>query len=235
MATYTEDVEEFYHLLNQLSLKLGGAKYLSQCNGRMPFPTRGVYFFFERDEKRTDNQTLRVVRIGTHAVRSGSKATLWNRLRTHRGTQAGNGNHRGSIFRRHVGLAMIKRDNISNFPDWGKGASASKIIKQGELEHEKRVSTYIGEMPFLWVKVDDEPSKDSHRAVIERNAIALLAGEDGQSPIDKPSENWLGLHSDREKIRLSGLWNLNHVGQVDKPIPYDPDFLQLFKEYIEAM
>jgi hypothetical protein len=85
------------------------------------------------------------------------------------------------------------------------------------------------------LKVDDEPSKDSHRAFIERNAIALLAGANGQSPVDAPNSTWLGQYSDHDKIRLSGLWNLNHIGSAEKSILYDPAFLSVMSQYLDRM
>jgi hypothetical protein len=55
-----------------------------------------------------------VVRVGTHALTAASSATLWDRLRQHRGhlggRDPGSGNHRASVFRRHVGAALIGRD-----------------------------------------------------------------------------------------------------------------------------
>ena len=42
----------------------------------------------------------RVVRIGTHGLKNGSRSTLWGRLSQHRGSsRSGLGNHRGSSFR----------------------------------------------------------------------------------------------------------------------------------------
>ena len=38
--------------------------------------------------------------------------------------------------------------------------------------------------------------------------------------LDPPSPGWLGLHSSRERVRLSGLWNQRHVHE-----DYDPVFL----------
>ena len=69
---------------------------LSQCTGRMSWPRRGVYFFMEHAEDRTDTgQGLRVVRVGTHASNAGSKTKLWNRLAAHRGSAStGGGNQR---------------------------------------------------------------------------------------------------------------------------------------------
>lgn len=228
-------LEEFYRLLNELSNKVGGTRRLAECRGKMNWPSRGSYFFFEAGEYRSDGETMRVVRVGTHAVSSGSKTTLWNRLYSHRGMASGGGNHRGSIFRLHVGRAMINRDGDERFPHWGKGANAKKPIKQAEDIHERRVSEHIGNMPFLWLKVDDEPSKASDRAFIERNAIILLAGADGQSPLDIPSPGWLGRHSDREKIQQSGLWNLAYIGSSDKLLTYDPAFLRVFRQHLDEM
>ena len=71
----------------------------------MDWPKRGVYFFFKPGETRRDG-TPRVVRVGTHALKTGSGTSLWDRLSKHRGNLAGRspgaGNHRGSIFRLHV-------------------------------------------------------------------------------------------------------------------------------------
>lgn len=235
MADRQQHIEALYELLDEVSHKLGGAKRLADCHGNMNLPIRGIYFFFESGELRANPQTQRIVRVGTHAVSLGSKTTLWNRLYAHRGSKSGGGNHRGSIFRLHVGRAMLNRDGDTGFPYWGQKSSASKAIKQSEAALERRVSEYIGNMHFLWLNVDDEPSKDSHRGLIERNAIALLAGADGQSSVDAASSSWLGQYSDREKIRLSGLWNLDYIGSPDKPILYDPAFLGVMRQYLDRM
>lgn len=235
MEERQQHIEELYGLLDKLSQKVKGAKRLADCHGKMNLPKRGVYFFFEQREYRANQQALRIVRVGTHAVSLGSKTTLWNRLYAHRGSKSGGGNHRGSIFRLHVGKAMLNRDRDTSFPYWGQKSSASKAIKQSEAALERRVSEYIGNMDLLWLNVDDEPSKDSHRGFIERNAIALLAGANGQSPVDAASPGWLGQYSDREKIRLSGLWNVDYIGSSDKPIPYDPAFLDVMHRYLDRM
>nr|WP_244995537.1 hypothetical protein [Halomicroarcula pellucida] len=84
---------------------------------------------------------------------------------------------------------------------------------------ERRVSDYLRELPFLWLNVDDEPSADSQRAYIERNTIALLSNYQ-RDAVDARSDDWLGQYSRSEKIRESGLWNVNHVDEA-----YDPAFL----------
>jgi hypothetical protein len=223
------DLRRFYAILTALEQKLGGKRLLAACDGRMSWPQRGVYFFFEPGEMRTHSgEDLRVVRVGTHALTSSSRTTLWNRLSQHQGTlKGGGGNHRGSIFRLHVGTALIKRDTWPQAiaATWGKGSNAGSAVRQAEQPLERAVSQHIRHMPFLWLTVEDAPGSDSLRGTIERNAIALLSNYNStDNPLDPPSPNWLGRWADRETIRRSGLWNVNHVSES-----YDPAFLDLLE------
>ncbi len=75
------DTERFYALLDALRGRLGGYRRLADCDGRMDWPERGVYFFFEEGERRAGpSQGRRVARVGTHALKHGSRTSLWNRL-----------------------------------------------------------------------------------------------------------------------------------------------------------
>ena len=223
-------MDRFYALLARVTASNAGAcrKLVEQTQASVRHE-RGIYFFFEEGEMRmTSPFENRVVRIGTHAVSEGSKATLWNRLRTHRGGGNGLGNHRGSIFRLHVGESLIRRGELESiFTTWGKGQSASAEVRSGEEEIELAVSQHIGEMSVSWVEVADAASADSDRAFLERNFIALLAGHTG--PLDLPSANWLGRWSGREAVSHSGLWNVNHVYES-----FDPIALDVFEHYVEV-
>lgn len=217
-------LEEFYSLLDTLEQRVGGTQRLGDCTGYMDWPDRGVYFFFSADEQRTASDQRRVTRIGTHAVSTGSNTTLWDRLRTHRGatsgTYQGGGNHRGSVFRKRIGEALIEREGLHDqYPHWGEGSSAGRERRLAELELERRVSEYIRDLPFLWIDVPDRPGPESTRAVIERNAIALVSNYETE-PIDPRADTWLGTDSQHEAIRQSGLWNVDHVDD-----PYDPPVL----------
>jgi hypothetical protein len=223
-----EDLDRFYWIIDTLRGKCRGFRCLKDCTRRSGWPGRGVYFFFEDHEFREDGSTLRVVRVGTHAVSVNSRTTLWSRLHSHKGASSGGGNHRGSIFRKRVGEALVQVRSYS--PEigasWGIGNSAPRSTRLAELPLELDVSTVIGVMPFLWLEVNDTPSAASDRAYLERNCIGLLSNFENE-PIDKPSEGWLGLHSPQETIRKSGLWNTNHVDDG-----YTPAFLDILEKYL---
>ena len=105
-----QELERFYDLADELARRTGGPYLLGACTGREGWPQRGVYLVFEPGEYRADGHTPRVVRVGTHALKRGSQRRLWQRLRQHRGNNDGGGNHRGSVFRKHVGAALLARD-----------------------------------------------------------------------------------------------------------------------------
>lgn len=241
MTDRLHDLQRFYRLLEVLEKRLDGKRRLADCHGRMEWPGRGVYFFFEPGELRAESGAgPRVVRVGTHALTAKSRTSLWKRLAQHRGIgKTGGGNHRGSIFRLIVGAAIKRRDGSSEPASWGVGAdpgSAARVLECdrstiGETESalEQAVSEHIGRMTFIWLEVDDPPGPNSLRALIERNAIALLSNYD-RAPLDPPSASWLGAHSDRERVRRSGLWNNRHVEER-----HDSSFLGTLEDLIERL
>jgi hypothetical protein len=80
------DLQKLYGLLGSLAERVGGARTLATCSGRLEWPRRGVYFFMEDGEVRSDSGTgPRIVRVGTHALTEGSGTKLWTRLSQHRG------------------------------------------------------------------------------------------------------------------------------------------------------
>ena len=224
------DLRDFYSLVAVLSAHVGSPRKLSQCSGRMAWPKRGVYYFMEDGETRSDSGSgPRIVRVGTHALTGTSSTKLWTRLRQHRGQgESGGGNHRGSIFRLIVGTALIAQHG-HHFPAWGQGNNAPADVRVGEVGLEQEVSQVIGAMPFLWLAIDDEPSPKSLRGYIERNSIALLSNFE-RVPLDPPSAGWLGHACNRERVRKSGLWNQNHVDET-----YDPAFLGCLEKLISKM
>ena len=229
MSTARADhLAQFYRLLSRLEQNLGGARKLSNCSGRMNWPKRGVYFLQETGENRSDTgDGPRIVRVGTH---TSSRSRLWSRLYTHKGTESsGGGNHRSSIFREIVGTALMKRDR-HHCPSWGQRTCRASEVREREQPVEKAVSAVIGDMPLLWLAVDDEVGPDrKRRCYIERNAIALLSNF-SKKPLDPPSQGWLGYLCNRELVRKSGLWNQEHADQS-----YEPNFLDKLEDLIDRM
>jgi hypothetical protein len=223
---------EFYTLMRQLYVGQSAGRLVGESTGKLDWPKRGVYFLLEPGErlmtKRFRPLGDRIVRVGTHGVSVGSKATLWNRLSTHRGATAGSGNHRSSIFRLHIGAALMRRSpELWYAPQWGVGQSAGRSIQETEVVLERAVSEVLGQMRLLWLNVPDDPSPSSDRAYIERNAIGLLSRyaviHGGQN------STWLGRFSKQINISLSGLWNLDHL--FYRP---DPAFCDVLAKYVDV-
>lgn len=213
-------VKRSYALFDQVASSMGLFPLREILSADIP--KQGVYFFFDDNEPTIFSSVVpRLVRIGTHGVSAGSVATLRNRLRTHLGTRAGVGNHRASVFRLHVGRAIIERDQLEeDFPDWGKGQSAPREIVDREIELEKKVSEYIGNLRVLFIPVLDAAGTGSMRATIERQFIAMFS--ESFTVIEPSSHAWLGRFSDKPSIKKSGLWNVRDVGSE-----YDFKFIPL--------
>jgi hypothetical protein len=167
-----------------------------------------------------------VVRVGTHALRTEnpSVATLWDRLAQHRGRQLGDigGPRRArSVFRRHVGTAIIRRHKLGDqvLDNWYHYRSQPL-----EEQIDRAVSEYIGAMPFLWLDVPDRKARHD----IEAGAIGLLSMRTGDA--DPPSADWFGLHAYKKEIRNSGLWNVQNTSK-----PYGPGFLDLMEERLRSL
>jgi len=225
MSTRASDLLRFYRLLSDLEALNGGMRRMAQADPAAPWPQRGVVWFFEQTETRTDSGGgLRVVRVATHALKPELQSTLWDRL-----WHDASGTHRGSVFRTVLGTAL--RDLMGNAEpqSWGRGTSPPAGSTKQEASLEAAVSLYIGQMPFLYLAVDDAPGPHSQRAFIEKNSIALLSNY-ARTPIDPASAAWLGRRCNKEKVAQSGLWNLQHVDEA-----YDPSFMDSMKRMMTDM
>lgn len=238
--TRLEDVKRFYEILGKLERRVGERRILAECSRSSGWPTRGVYFFMENGEDRSESgDGLRIVRVGTHSVKTGgSKTSLWNRLSQHKGSTSGLGNHRGSVFRLLVGRALINKESIKCETWESKTTPSPRGVEQGV---EIRVSETIGRMPFLWLEVDDAYDIEAGaklRSYIESNTITLLSNFcTNKLKNDAPSAGWLGYHCTdtkgnlNKRVRESGLWNQDHVDS-DR---YCPEFLDRLEELAEQM
>jgi hypothetical protein len=149
-------------------------------------PENGIYFSYENGEP-----DGRIVRVGTHRV----DGRFRTRVRLHYG-----GNKNASVFRLHVGGALLLRDQ----PDDPRLSGWLTHMGPTFKDVESRVSQVLREtFTYRAVRVDSS----LERLTLERGLIALLA----QRPIAAPSPTWLGHHAAAEPIRRSGLWNTQHV------------------------
>lgn len=225
MSNRASDLVRFYRILAELEVLNGGMRRMAQADPEDAWPQRGVVWFFERTEPRSDTgEGLRVVRVATHALKAELQSTLWDRL-----AHDASGLHRGSVFRTLLGTAL--RDTMGNSEpqSWGRGAQPPPESARQEAALEAAVSLYAGQMPFLFLAVGDPPGPRSLRGFIEKNSVALLSNY-ARAPVDPASVTWIGRRSHREKVAQSGLWNIQHVDEA-----YDPSFLDAMKRMMEEM
>jgi hypothetical protein len=165
-------------------------------------PANGIYIIFENGEKFGDID--RIVRVGTH---TGEKQ-LRSRLNQHFIKE----NKNRSIFRKNVGRCILNKNNSPYLPLWELDTT-SKADKEKNLrlldlefekEFEKKISDYIQtNLSFSVFQVDTK----EQRLFWESKIISTLA----KSGELKPSKNWLGNYSTKEKIKLVGLWQVNEL------------------------
>lgn len=223
-----QNIKVFYRLVDEVIKKF--PKKTLATMSKSGLPEKGVYFFFDPNEARHDSNSGRVVRIGTHAAIANSKATLYDRLRNHKGSKDLAGNHRVSVFRKLIGYSFLNKKDLT-FPHWGdKSKKGDKSIRLSEIPLEILVSKYICALPFTVLEVPGPSAKDNDRAFIEENSIALLSNYDRQ-PIDQFSENWLGLYSKNSKVIGSGLWNSNYVERIH----IDHKYFDTFEKHLSNM
>ena len=165
-------------------------------------PVNGIYIFYEKGEicSLGESKTDRIVRVGTHK----SDGRFPGRIRQHYGqVNSLRGNKNSSVFRKHIGSALISRTNRDDprLKDW---------IEQGEpgtSEIEELVSVELrNNFTFVCFPVDTK----EERLSLESGLIALLS----QFPLGQPSDNWLGKYAARPEIGNSGLWNTQHISST---------------------
>lgn len=185
---------------------------LHQCFNQLPrhsypfdiaqIPKNGIYALFENGEKGHD--TDRIVRIGTHT----GQDKLRSRIEEHYIKE----NHNRSIFRKNIGRAFLNKENDPFLEQWEIDLTTrdarerfSHLVDREKLQKvENQVTEYM-RSHFSFV-VFEVPNKDD-RLLFESRLISTVC----RCPTCKPSVNWLGLYSPKQKIRESGLWLVNEL------------------------
>ncbi len=194
------------------SFQIKRPRYNYLTTGRV-LPKNGIYFFFEKGEK-VDRDVERIVRVGTH----NADERFRGRIRQHYGNRSSlKGNKNASVFRKHVGGALLRSDNPRDYrlKEW---------LKQGGNSYpevETRVSKCLrNNFTFCCFNVEGKEK----RLKFEKGIIALLA----RHPLGQPSADWLGRHAYDERIGYSGLWNTQ---QLDAE-PLDEEQVEYMKRLL---
>jgi hypothetical protein len=165
-------------------------------------PQNGIYILFEKGEMA--HGTNRIVRVGTH----NGQNRLIQRLEEH----FINENKDRSIFRKNIGRAMLNQNGDSFLAQWeldlttreGKLENSNAIDMEKKKQLERSVSEYIcANFSFCIIPV----LTYEERMEYEANIISSVSN----CHLCRPSPGWLGLYSPVEKIRESGMWNVNHL------------------------
>jgi hypothetical protein len=190
-------IKELHKLFNELDRFFFPFKDKEKC-----IPENGIYLIFEKGEL-FDNFD-RIVRVGTH---TGEKQ-LRSRLNQH----FVNENKNRSIFRKNIGRCFLNKDQSTYLPLWElditSKAEKEKNLKLLDLDFEKkieqRISNYIqNNLSFCVFQVDTKEK----RLFWESKIVSTLA----KSNELKPSKIWLGNYSTKDKIKATGLWQVNEL------------------------
>lgn len=182
-------------------------------------PGDGIYFLYEDGETRGhDGGGGRIVRIGTH--RDGNfRSRIAEHFLFDEGKMEFDATrvrpHDRSIFRDHIGRALLNRANDSYLPVWRVNLTASAkraaLAPMRDIEKEKaiedRVTRILRErFAFRWVAVAGHDMR--------RGLEAALIGTAAQCEQCRASPAWLGQWSPESKVRESGLWQVQHLGAL---------------------
>jgi hypothetical protein len=182
-------------------------------------PTDGIYFFYEKGERCSHcTDTSRVVRVGTH--RNGN---FRSRISEHfllderkiAFTEDQQRPHDRSIFRCHIGRALLNKSRDPYLPVWEMDFTtrsvrdASRHLRDigKEAAVERKVTQVLRDnFCFRFIEIADQAQRLGNQG-LERALIGTLAGcrQCG------PSDSWLGRHHPKAQIRESGLWLIQHL------------------------
>jgi len=164
---------------------------------RENLPANGIYFFYEEGEKIQIGSQVkdRIVRVGTHREQDRFPDRIFNHY---------NGNKNSSVFRKHLGGALIRRKNPadSRLEQWLKQDAPTFDDVEGLVNAQLRER-----FSFRYIRVNNK----EERRDLEKRLIATLS----HCSQCKPSENWLGRFAASRKIQVSGLWNDQYVDSDD--------------------
>lgn len=165
----------------------------------------GLYFFYETGEASEHAPAGRIVRVGNHPRAQGRlKARLGDHYRTRDGAK------NGSVFRRYLGGALMRRDHPASGcllprPGAGHWEHQGGAACEGCAHYEDLVTGHLrGSFRFRCLRIDDMGERNR----FEARLIATIAA----CPICRSSPTWLGRHAYSCAVQNSGVWNSDFVG-----------------------
>lgn len=169
---------------------------------KQEIPENGIYILFEKGE--FAHSTNRIVRIGTHTGQNQLRSRLFQHFLKE--------NKDRSIFRKNIGRALLNKDKDVFLEKWeldlttrnARNLYSDSVDFEKQKEIEKRVTKQIQDnFSFIVFQIDEKDKRLEFEAKII-STVSLCEK-------CKPSENWLGNLSPKEKIRKSGLWLVNEL------------------------
>ena len=168
-------------------------------------PHNGIYILYEKGER--EHGSDRIVRIGTHT----GENLLRSRICEHFFKE----NKNRSIFRKNIGRAILNKESNPYLTVWNcdpttkanKEKLKAVIDKDFESKVEKQISKYIQEN--FYFKLLAVAGKDNRLELEEK-----LIGTVSSCKKCKPSTKWFGNYSPIDKIRESGLWQVQGLYSV---------------------
>jgi len=200
---------------NTIHQWFNGMKKFTFPFDKQDIPENGIYILFQKGE--FAHSTNRIVRIGTHTGQNQLRSRLFQHFLKE--------NKDRSIFRKNIGRALLNKDKDFFLEKWeldlttrnAKDQHSDSVDFDKQKEIEKRVTKFIQDnFSFVVFQIED---KDKRLYFESRIISTVSLCEDC-----KPSENWLGNSSPKEKIRKSGLWLVNELWKI--PLN-DEDMIEL--------
>jgi hypothetical protein len=183
-------------------------------------PDNGIYFFYENGEIwNHGSNKLRIVRVGTH-----KDGNFKSRIKGHYLLNETRMNftslmpppHDTSILRKNIGRVLLNMTKDEYLNIWNlvfmkkeyriKNAQLRDIPKEKKIESE--ISRILREnFSFRFIIIENQQDRMGSTG-LESSLIGTIAS----CTYCKASKNWLGKYSPIEKIRQSGLWQVQHLG-----------------------
>jgi len=239
-------------------MNTGKCSWLHEILAKLPFinypfdiselPLNAIYFFYEKGEIcKAHKKKERIVRIGTarqNNFRSRiSEHYLLNEKKVVFDENKPKPSDR-SIFRKNIGRAILnqKGDNyltiwnidFTNLENRNKFSHLRKINKEQEIECE--ITKIIrSNFYFRFFIYENEYKRIGPQALENR-----LIGSVSNCQLCKPSLEWLGQFSPIPDIKISGLWQTQHlwsdeINNTDKKEIIESVNKQLYKDNSEEL